>query len=95
MCIRDRDNGAHCYIGYRHSLCHGWSCGPVPFLIKKLGGIEPLEPGCKRVRIAPKDGGLDWYELKYPTPFGCLEVIYRDGKYSISVPEQIEIVSET
>ena len=89
------DFGKHCYVGFRQSLCHGWSCGPVPFLIKKLGGIEPLEPGCKRVRIAPKDGGLDWYELKYPTPFGCIEVIYRDGKYSISVPEQIEIVSET
>lgn len=26
------DNGAHCYEGYRHSLCHGWSTGVVKFI---------------------------------------------------------------
>ena len=26
------DNGAFCYIGYRHSLCHGWSSGVIKFI---------------------------------------------------------------
>ena len=26
------DFGAHCYIGFRHSLCHGWSAGVIAFL---------------------------------------------------------------
>ena len=26
------DYGAHCYEGYRHSLCHGWSAGVVKFI---------------------------------------------------------------
>lgn len=26
------DYGAHCYLGYRHSLCHGWSAGVVKFI---------------------------------------------------------------
>ena len=26
------DYGAHCYVGYRHSLCHGWSSGVVKFI---------------------------------------------------------------
>ncbi len=26
------DFGAHCYIGFRHSLCHGWSAGVVTFI---------------------------------------------------------------
>ena len=26
------DYGAHCYVGYRHSLCHGWSAGVVKFI---------------------------------------------------------------
>ncbi len=26
------DFGAYCYIGYRHSLCHGWSAGVIPFI---------------------------------------------------------------
>ena len=26
------DCGAHCYVGYRHSLCHGWSAGVIKFI---------------------------------------------------------------
>ncbi len=26
------DNGAHCYEGFRHSLCHGWSSGVIKFI---------------------------------------------------------------
>lgn len=26
------DCGAHCYVGFRHSLCHGWSAGVVKFI---------------------------------------------------------------
>lgn len=26
------DYGAHCYVGYRHSLCHGWSAGVARFI---------------------------------------------------------------
>lgn len=28
------DYGKFCYIGYRHSLCHGWSAGVIPFIEK-------------------------------------------------------------
>ena len=26
------DHGAFCYVGYRHSLCHGWSAGVAKFI---------------------------------------------------------------
>ena len=26
------DYGAHCYVGFRHSLCHGWSAGVAKFI---------------------------------------------------------------
>ena len=26
------DYGAYCYVGYRHSLCHGWSTGVIKFI---------------------------------------------------------------
>ena len=32
------DFGAHCYIGFRHSLCHGWSAGIIRF-IKEIDEI--------------------------------------------------------
>ena len=30
------DYGAHCYIGFRHSLCHGWSAGVVRFIEEEV-----------------------------------------------------------
>lgn len=26
------DYGKHCYVGFRHSLCHGWSAGVIKFI---------------------------------------------------------------
>ena len=26
------DFGAYCYVGFRHSLCHGWSAGVIQFI---------------------------------------------------------------
>jgi hypothetical protein len=26
------DFGAYCYIGFRHSFCHGWSAGVLTFM---------------------------------------------------------------
>ncbi len=86
------DFGKHCYVGFRHSLCHGWSCGPVSFLIKKLGGIEPLEPGCKTVRVSPREAGLDWYEIRYPTPCGLIEISQKGDKAEVRAPKEIRLV---
>ncbi len=30
------DYGAFCYEGFRHSLCHGWSAGVVPFIKENM-----------------------------------------------------------
>ena len=30
------DYGAFCYEGFRHSLCHGWSAGVIPFIKENL-----------------------------------------------------------
>jgi Bacterial alpha-L-rhamnosidase. len=28
------DYGKYCYVGFRHSFCHGWSAGVIPFIQK-------------------------------------------------------------
>jgi len=68
------DFGGFCYVGYRHSLCHGWSSGPTPWLSRTVLGIQPVEPGFKRVRIVPQLGTLKWAEGSYPTPLGLIQV---------------------
>jgi len=93
------DFGGYCYKGLRHSLCHGWSAGPVPFLNDYVLGIKILEPGCKSVEIKGDLGDLDWAEGTFPTPFGTIYVRHQkqdDGslKTVINAPEQILIKCE-
>jgi hypothetical protein len=68
------DFGGFCYVGYRHSLCHGWSSGPTPWLSRTVLGITPAVPGFTLVRIVPKLGTLKWAEGSYPTPLGLIQV---------------------
>ena len=61
-------------------------------------GVKPLEPGCKRVRIAPQLGNLKWAEGAYPTPFGPIRVRHErrpDGTISSKIddPKEIQIES--
>ena len=68
------DFGAYCYEGFRHSLCHGWASGPTSWMSRHLLGIEPLEPGFARARVAPRLGSLAWVEGSYPTVRGPIHV---------------------
>ena len=89
--------GAYCYIGFRHSLCHGWASGPTAWLSENVLGITPLEPGFKKVRIVPQLGRLKWAEGTYPTPIGAIKVRHdrqADGsvKSLIDAPAGIVVV---
>ena len=92
-----KDGGAYCYEGLRHSFCHGWASGPAPWLSRHVLGIEPLEPGFRKVRIEPHLGHLDWAEGTFPTPNGLIHVSARkteDGKTisDISLPKGVRRV---
>ncbi len=91
------DNGAFCYKGYRHSLCHGWSSAPTAFLAERVLGIQIMSAGCKKIRISPNLGELQWAKGTYPTPFGIITVSHvkqTDGsiKTDFSLPPEIELV---
>jgi hypothetical protein len=91
--------GAYCYIGFRHSLCHGWASGPTAWLSEHVLGVTPLEPGFKRVRVVPQLGRLKWAEGAYPTPFGPIKIRHErqtDGtvKSQIDAPAGIVVVRQ-
>ncbi len=91
------DYGNYCYKGFRHSLCHGWASGPTPWLTEHVLGIQILEPGCRRIRIAPHLADLEWAEGSFPTPLGLLEVRHvktADGSIqsSVKAPRGVRIV---
>lgn len=85
------DFGAHCYIGFRHSLCHGWAGGPTAWLSNQVLGIRPVAPGCAQVKITPHLGHLEWAEGTFPTPRGPIRVRHEkqaDGtiKSTVNLP---------
>lgn len=86
--------GAHCYVGFRHSLCHGWSSGPVTYLYRLILGFEPLEAGCKKVRIKPDLCGLKYVNADIPTPYGIIKVKATPGKTDIKAPKGVKVVTE-
>lgn len=69
--------GDYCYVGYRHSLCHGWASGPTAWLTQYVLGVNVIEPGCKKVRISPHLGDLKWVKGTFPTPFGVLTIEHK------------------
>lgn len=91
------DFGAYCYVGFRHSLCHGWASGPTSWLSRHVLGVEVVEPGCKVVRIAPNLGDLEWAEGSFPTPYGDIKLSHKkgaDGKVvsKIDIPKGVKVI---
>ncbi len=90
------DFGGYCYKGYRHSLCHGWSCGPVPFLTEWVLGVRVAAAGCEKLCIAPHLGDLQYCGGTFPTPRGVVTVRHeRHGNEvhtEYTAPNGIEIV---
>lgn len=90
------DYGDYCYKGLRHSLCHGWASGPTAWLSEHVLGIKAIEPGCRKIKIEPHLGDLDFVEGTYPTPLGVVKVKHTkmaNGKIKseIKAPKGIEI----
>jgi alpha-L-rhamnosidase len=89
--------GAYCYIGFRHSLAHGWASGPTPWLSEHVLGIKVLSPGCRKVSIEPHLGDLSFAEGTYPTPYGPIKVKHiklANGKIKtvLSKPKEVTVI---
>jgi len=91
------DWGAHCYVKFRHSLCHGWASGPCPYLTHYVLGVQVLEPGCKKIRIEPHLCDLSYAKGTYPTPLGTITISHvkqADGTIHTEVKAPKGIVIE-
>ena len=89
------DYGDHCYVGFRHSFCHGWACGPVAFLAEYVLGVRVRDVACREIEIRPCLADLDWAKGSYPTPFGIVTVEHRRENGRIvtraSAPEGVRL----
>ena len=87
------DFGLHCYTGFRHSLCHGWSCGIIAFLVENVVGIKVQEKGFKKIKIQPMKN-IDCMKCDVPTPYGIFSletVVSAENKKQVQVRKAKEI----
>jgi hypothetical protein len=90
------DFGEYCYVGYRHSLCHGWASGPTSWLSQHVLGVN-VRNGGEAVEINPHLGDLQWVKGSFPTKYGVLKIShhkYDDGSIhsEIDAPEGLTIL---
>lgn len=71
------DYGAYCYVGLRHSFCHGWASGVLAFLYEYLLGVKMLAGG--KYQVAPYAMDAHLAEGAVPVPDGMLQVVTENG----------------
>jgi len=57
---------------------HAWGAAPANLIPRKLMGIEPLEPGFRKIRIKPQPDSLKSAEIKHPTIRGDVTVSFNN-----------------
>jgi hypothetical protein len=73
---------------------HPWGAAPGNIIVRHLAGIRPLEPGFKKVIVAPLPGNLEYFKVQTPTPHGKISLeMSVPGQYKLSVPKNIDVVS--
>lgn len=89
------DYGAFCYTGLRHSFCHGWSSGVVPYIMRYVVGVRETVVGGNEVTIKPDLCGLNHIEAVYPTKLGKIKIsIVKDGDKTLTkvdAPSEIKV----
>ena len=57
---------------------HAWGAVPANAIPRKLMGVEPLEPGFRKIRIKPQPSTLAYAELTVPTIRGSVKVLFNN-----------------
>lgn len=78
--------------GYGFDYSHVWGGTPTYQLPSKIMGFAMEEAGFKKITLKPQTFGLDYANVKMPTPYGYISVKLEKGKKPIiSVPDEIEV----
>ncbi len=74
----------------KNSRCHHMYSDIAAVLMRAVGGIRVLSP--TEVSICPDPVDLDWFEVSTELPAGRVSVAYRDGSYTIELPDGIKVI---
>ena len=59
---------------------HAWGAAPANLIPRWVVGLRPTKPGFADYVLDPHPGDLEYFHFRQPTPDGCIDVYYEDGK---------------
>lgn len=71
------------------SQSHGWGSAALWPIIEYLGGVRIIEPGARRVRIAPAIGAIDEASARIFTARGAVDVSYSGSGCDYAITANI------
>ena len=78
----------------QRSDCHPWSCSPNIHFFRTVCGIQPVEVGFEKIRIAPTPGDLKFIDASFTHPKGDIKMNLKfnnsEVKGEITIPENME-----
>ncbi|MBQ8893535.1 MAG: hypothetical protein IJ043_03905 [Clostridia bacterium] len=75
---------------YSFDHSHAWGGTPAYHLPLIFTGLKMLEPGWKRISLAPRLWGLEYAAVEIPTPYGNITVKQKKGQRpEVTVPKEI------
>ena len=76
---------------------HAWGAVPANAIPRKLMGVEPIEPGFRKVRIKPQPSVLSYAELIMPTIRGNVKMSFNnmpETKFEMQLEIPANVVAE-
>ena len=85
--------GWYDFSGYGFDYSHVWAGTPTYQLPSKLSGLKIRKAGFKEISLNPDLYGLEYADIKIPTPYGTIEISMKKGKKTdIKIPEGIKVI---
>ena len=76
---------------------HAWGAAPSNIIPRKLMGVEPLEPGFRKIRIKPQPSTLTNAQVKVPTIRGNINVSFLNtpgAKFELEIEIPANTIAE-
>ncbi len=83
------------YDSYRISLCHSWAGTPIHWIMSRVIGVQPVEPGYGKVAFRPQAiAGVGTCKAAIPTPHGLIEAGWEQGRQFIKLPAGVRLAED-
>ena len=85
--------GQFCYKKLRHSLCHGWGAGVIPYIVEYVIGLKQI--GKNEFVLKPHMSYLKHIDYVYPLEKGSIEIKIDNNNgvldIEVSCPQNIKV----